>query len=485
MRRFYILILSVMWTPPLTAQPIITKIVVNGDILPGGAAVTFLNTAPFINASGNVSFTATAGGNFAMYRTMGTAIQRVVGIGDILPSETQPVDSFSFPIAFNSSGQTAFEAIYSNGSEGLYTATAVGIITPIARQGTASPGGGGNFGFFESLRQNEPGHVAFVASLPSGGSGIFSNASGSLTRVVRNGDAVPGGGVFGSFASVALNNNGDLAFDSAGIFTANSAGTLTKIARIGETFPGTSFTYDSFGSPRLNDAGTVLFGTTVQTPQGFRGGIVRAEAGSLSKVLLAGDPAPNSGGQTFDGQARDLSLNAAGNCAFIAGVTGGSGGFGVFNQIGGTLSKVALRGDAAPGTTSTFSTFGLITPINAGNRVAFTATLPLGGAVNSANDGGLWVQEPGGSLVLLVREGQLFDFDGAGPGTQMKTVSQISFEGSANLQQNGPIFWTDDDTLAYRISFTDGTRGVYTASFAPIPEPGLLLLGLLLFVHRK
>lgn len=81
---------------------------------------------------------------------------------------------------------------------------------------------------------NEQGTVAFSVDLDSGGYGIFINNGGAITTIVDN------KGVFSTFASYALNDNGTVAFTAdldklnletggRGIFTGNG-GAINTIA---------------------------------------------------------------------------------------------------------------------------------------------------------------------------------------------------------------------------------------------------------------
>src|SRR5206468_11528402 len=64
----------------------------------------------------------------------------------------------------------------------------------VARQGDPAPGApaGTTFGNLGSPSVNASGRVAFRAELPGGGSGIWSEGSGTLAPVAQAGDQAPG-----------------------------------------------------------------------------------------------------------------------------------------------------------------------------------------------------------------------------------------------------------------------------------------------------
>src|SRR5437867_11345068 len=141
--------------------------------------------------------------------------------------------------------------------------------------GTGRPApGGGAFDRFsvESLPivapVNDKGQVAFFATVVRGraGEGFFLASGTRITRVVADGDPVPGGGVFSGFGRhpiPALNNSGELAFAAAisgaraveGIFVASPRRARVG-ALAGATAPGIpSGTLAGGGLPALTDRG--------------------------------------------------------------------------------------------------------------------------------------------------------------------------------------------------------------------------------------
>src|SRR5260370_39416719 len=96
-------------------------------------------------------------------------------------------------------------------------------MSKVAANGGPAAGGG-------SLRNlrfpalNDGGQVVFASNFP-GGRGVFLSTSGTITRLVRNGDPAPGGGaVSTAFTSLSLHANGIAAFLATAIYGTNTSG---------------------------------------------------------------------------------------------------------------------------------------------------------------------------------------------------------------------------------------------------------------------
>jgi hypothetical protein len=336
--------------------------------------------------------------------------------------------------------------------------------------------------------------------------GIWSESSGTLALVAREGSQAPGtpaGANFSDFGNPVLNAAGQTAFvgflqtGSDGVISSNnsgiwseSSGSLALVVRKGDQAPGTSAgaNFASFSNAVLNAAGQIAFSGTLQTGSGgvtssndF--GIWSEDAGALTLVARAGNHAPGAPtGAKFD-VFSTLVLNAAGQSAFSGALQIGSGGVtlsndgGIWSEGSGSLALVAREGDQAPGALAgvTFSFFQ--SPVmNADGAVAFTAVL-AGSSVNSGNNFGLWAQDASGLLTMIVRTGDLFE---VAPST-LRTISTISFFGGSGGEDGRVMAFNDDFTLAFSAGFTDGSSGVFTAQLLTIvPEArAWLMLGLI------
>jgi hypothetical protein len=322
--------------------------------------------------------------------------------------------------------------------------TAVRVVAAI---GDPAPGGG-QFGGFtvESLPvlapTNSRGQVAFFATIHRGpgGEGFFLRSRDRVTRIAREGDAVPGVGAlsgFGRHPMPALNESGAVAFAAAvsggktveGIFL-SARGRLQPVALSGGSAPGVSSgTLSGVESPALNDRGDVVFLATVRRGRETLEAIYMREAGGkLRKVIAQGDPAPAGGsfagfgapvlnnkgvvgfaaavegkavpggiflatgdqvrmlvgagddtpiGGIFFKFSERLSLNDAGTVAFNAVLKDAPAAGGQFVVQAGRVLKVAVVGDAAPGG-GAFSHFGLWPGLNARGTLAFVASVDGG-----------------------------------------------------------------------------------------------------------
>jgi len=320
-------------------------------------------------------------------------------------------------------------------------------VRAVAAIGDPAPGGG-QFGGFtvESLPvlapTNSRGQVAFFATIHRGpgGEGFFLRSRDRVTRIAREGDAVPGVGAlsgFGRHPMPALNESGAVAFAAAlsggktveGIFL-SARGRLQPVALSGGSAPGVSSgTLSGVESPALNDRGDVVFLATVRRGRETLEAIyVREAGGKLRKVIAQGDPAPAGGsfagfgapvlnnkgvvgfaaaveGKAVPGgiflatgdQVRMLvgagddtpiggiffkfserfSLNDAGTVAFNAMLKDAPAAGGQFVVQAGRVLKVAVVGDAAPGG-GAFSHFGLWPGLNARGTLAFVASVDGG-----------------------------------------------------------------------------------------------------------
>jgi hypothetical protein len=163
---------------------------------------------------------------------------------------------------------------------------------------------------------------------------------------------------------------------------AADAPALRAVAVAGQPAPGGG-TFERFSIESqpivaaMNARGQIAFFATVLRGRASEGFFL-ASAGRISRVAAEGDAAP--GGGTFSGFGRHPvpSLNAAGDVAFAAAVTGGRTVEGVFVSTGGKLRAVAVAGGAAPGmAAATFASLDAPALADRGD-VAFLATLRRG-----------------------------------------------------------------------------------------------------------
>jgi hypothetical protein len=194
---------------------------------------------------------------------------------------------------------------------------------------------------------NDAGDVAFGAltSIPGRG-GVFVFSNGELTRRIREGDPVPGGGTIVEVGAVSMNAIGQIAFQAYlsedfidhGLFLFSPDGTVLPIARFGGQSPeGDQFVY--LQSPLVNAGGQVAFLSELGESLG---GAYLWSGDSIARVAGHGDPIDREP-KFLD--SSPLGIDGAGQVLFVADVFPGN--YGLF--LGNPTSVVARVGDPAPG----------------------------------------------------------------------------------------------------------------------------------------
>lgn len=350
----------------------------------------------------------------------------------------------------NDAGQTAFRCTLSGAgvdatNDGVILSEGSGNIGLVAREGDQAPGmtSGVLYGSLDQVLFNDSGQTAIRATLIGSGvdlsndQSVWSDRTGSLTLVSREGSQAPGtpdGVHFGRIMSssfIAMNNAGQTGFsilltgtgvdstNSSGIWSENS-GTLGLVARAGDHAPGTSngvnFSFFSSGNMNFNDTGQAAFqaglaGTGINSTN--NSGIWSEGSGSLALMARTGSPAPGTpSGVNFISFTNSTELNNSGKIAFAAnlvgtGVVSGTNSQGIWSDASGSLSLVVRAGDHAPGTpigVSFGTQFNFWDPVlNDAGQIAFIARV-TGAGVDSTNSDGIW-SGSSGSFGLVARAG--------------------------------------------------------------------------------
>lgn len=313
-----------------------------------------------------------------------------------------------------------------------------GTLTLLARAGHHAPGTGFGVDFAQIAPPllDERGHVAFLATLQGPGVdssnqvGIWTTRAGTLTRLVRGGQAAHGipGAVYYSIQDVVFGTEGHVAFiasiDAPGLPTADKGGlwvapdeTPILVARGGQPAPGTPFGtrfawVQLESEPVVNGAGDVAFqgrlqGTGVGPANDT--GLWLWRGGRLSLVAREGQAAPGlAPGHTFGSIEWRPGIDDAGDTAFISWLHHGNQTFAAswVKRAGQPLAPLFVAGDHAPGTASStaFSSFGRPS-FDCSGAITMTGRL-AGPGVDYSNDQGLWRQEPDGSTGLWLRTGR-------------------------------------------------------------------------------
>ena len=367
-----------------------------------------------------------------------------------------------------------------------------GTVTLVMTNQTA-PGtpAGAVFADFDAPALNNAGQLAFNATLqPSQGgvtanddTGLWVGSPTALTLAAREGYQAPDfspGVNFVALGAPALNAGGQLAFKAsfANNYDAIYAGAPASLSLVaftrGPASTGSGSYYRDLFTPRYNDLGQVIFGSTVTVGSGSSA--VRKD------ILFAGTPSDlhavveeNSMGLgTPVGAAMgplELTfpvINASGQFAFKAHMVQGIGGISADNDSGiwvGTTDGqgittnliAAQEGTQAPDLPAgaTFNEDLRLYHMNAAGEVIFFGRLNQGsGGVSSFSDEGIWAGAPG-NVHLVAREG---DF---GPGT----ITGFSHFEDPVLNASGQTAFfaeVEDATFARYGSVWTGTAGNLT-----------------------
>jgi hypothetical protein len=293
-------------------------------------------------------------------------------------------------------------------------------IRRIAVTGQAAPNGGVFDRFsVESLPIvapiNSKGQVVFFASVVRGraSEGFFLTTGTRTSKLVADGDAVPGGGVFSGFGRhplPTLNDAGELAFAATitgaraveGVFVASPRG-IRAVALAGGAAPDiSSGTFANLDTPSINNRGEVAFLAIVRRGRESIEAIYLQSGGKTRKVVAQGDPAPAGG--TFAGFGPP-SLSGSGLIGFAAVVEGRAVPGGVFVAKAGAIKMLVGAGEDTPDG-GIFAKISERVAVNEAGTVAFNAILkaaPLSGAIYVIDDrvrkvAGLGEPAPGGGV---------------------------------------------------------------------------------------
>jgi len=331
-----------------------------------------------VSDNGTVAFWATldAGGEGIFYGIGGA----VTTAADTSAGPAGGFSNLGENPSISSTGVIGFSGTPTGGSNSVYSRnTAGGSVNPVAAPG----------GIVASIPNNPTynanNQAAFRAFRTGGGEGIYRAGTGGLVEIVF-GDNVPGGSDFDTFATTpGINSSGMVAFQAryfgaanSGVFIGNGTGGVTTIAdSFGSTFS------NSFGSPDINDSGSVVFRAGLDAGGS---GIFLATGTTITTVIDSSGIFSSFG--TGD-------INNDGLIAYSA--TLDAGGTGIYLGDG---TRVIGTGDALFG--STVTNVGFAHGLNNDGNIAFVYRL-----ANGTQGVALAVPEPGSAAALLVTAGVL------------------------------------------------------------------------------
>jgi hypothetical protein len=492
-----------------------TKVALEGETAPGTEPGTvfaplddsYLPTFPALDHSGAISFVAIVAGpavtpsnRTGIWSWSAGTLARVVRAGEVAPERPAGSTFASFPLDFAlvpptaGGGKLAFGATVSGGGAGFANDEGMwvlgeGELRLIAGEGDPAPGlPAGVLLYAPALSVvDRTGHVLLACRLGGPGTNsendeaFWSDRTGSLAALLREGDAAPGmpqGVVFGgagqyvgtgyTFGSMAWSADSKLAiqasvtgpgvttFDNEAVFV-ERAGVLTRLAREGDAAPGGgefggNTVIAQFGGLTVNRLEHAAFTARVGVNGTTTYGLWSTHTGALALVARPGLPAPGTADDF--GYVTEGRLSDGGRIAFGASLADGGTPVrkGLWWDQAGSLAPVLLPGDGAPGRPGvTFESLVSILAFDAAGRLAFTAALedPTSGARTA-----LYQVDTSGEVDEVVATGEAFDVQGSsGPGSDLGEVAAVRFGG---MDETG--------ALAIHLDFHDGRFGIYRVS---------------------
>ncbi len=437
--------------------------------------------------------------------------------GSQAPGEPAGVDynGFGNP-AYSGSGVYGFEAgltgtgITSSVNSAIFLGSPTSLLPAVQKGASAAGTPGDVFTFLSAPGVAANNNFAFFAEIGGGDvvgttnySGLWGGTPGNLSLLFRKGSPAAGtsGAAYSSFGDPVISDNGLVAAEvnltggdvsgstnNAGIYTATST-SVNLIARKGSSVPGLgSDLYGGLGDPTISPNGIVawegaLSGGDVSGTTNNAAIFTAVPANPVTVAVRKGvTVAPGTVGGDVFSFLGDPDVNASGQIAFYANVTGGDAVAGVNDEgvwagPAGSLSLIARRGESAPDTLDTFNSFQdpIIGP---DGSTAFISTLTGSDVVTGTggNDVGLFAGT-GDDLQLIVRKGESFAVDPSNPNSAIEDVAGIDLINDSS------------GVVAYYLDFTDGSSGEYLSTVPSVPEPvtgmGMLVGGMVLMGRRK
>jgi hypothetical protein len=506
--------------PVIAALPFRT-VALSGQPAPGappGVVFTGFDDA-IINENGTVVFDAGLSGPgvtvihpsnaYGIWKEEARVISKVVRAGEQavgLPSGT----NYYLPGAFHvdAYGRVTFEAEAPDVSTHAIFSEANGSLHLVVRETEQFTGQPADIRFngLSSKSVNENGNLAFISlisgpGLPAGSYGIFTDRSGQLELVIKDEDSAPGipGARILQLSAPFFNDHGVLSIHgryTGGVFPNDHAiwteqsGMFSLLARSGQAPGGlpTGVVFGPLDDPRINNAGQVMFHGALTGP-----GITSAndqalwlhEAGQFKLIAREGSAAAGIADGTNHGSTRYAYLNGAGEATFVGTLTGSAvnpqNDSALWSQRGDSIALIAREGDRAPGTPAgvTFGDFSRLGAdsafqVNNNSQVAFHVKLS-GPGVTAVNDTGIWATDLTGDLRLVAREGDLFDVNDDPMIEELRTVFLTKLAGGGGGEDGDSTAFNDAGELAFALTFTDNSGGVFVTSTA-VPEPSIGLM---------
>jgi hypothetical protein len=332
------------------------KVLVTGDDLPGGTHAGLAFGQPRINNQSQVAILArndsTGTPGIYLMSLDAPSPAPVVRFGDPWPgSSTATFGGINGNIAFNDKGSVAFMANSpSPSAQGLFVGSADGPPRKLAQTGDPAPIGTVNQ-FLAPFKINAAGQVAFVAnyggSAGSGSAVILGSASQPVRTVATTGSVAPGTGnqKFAQFNPVALdlNGSGQVAFLSylccsetfAGWFLGTADAPPVPKLVVGQDLPGGGHAGNLSAVNRIGvlaDSGELAVLADGNGDSSRPQIVVSGKDGTLRKVAVDADPAPGTDAQ-FGKIFPFLTATPSGRFVFTSMLANGSPKAGLFISV--------------------------------------------------------------------------------------------------------------------------------------------------------
>jgi len=412
---------------------------------------------------------------------------------------------------------TLTKALALMGAAGLVATVHAGDVdaTIVALSGDQAPGldPGVTFDFFDLARLDDAGHVLFAADVAgedvddlTNGT-IYSDRTGTLSLLVREGDQAPFGNLvlYESLTSPAFNGSGLYAFGAAldinagpeettvGLFQELEQGFLVPFALDGTTAPGDVILMNLTPAP-FNDLGQSAFVATDGAGLWVTGG-----DDGLIPIALAGETLVGMPKGTQVMHLSTPTLAADGNVAFHASYElPANEGPELLHGLWATgegLLKLAAEDDQAPGFDEgvTFDEVTRTPSIVAGGLAAFFAKVK-GPGIDTSNDGAIWTGIPG-EIETVAREGEdAPDIDGA---VFSRLEGRVALAGAGAVafaahvtgdevttQDNSGIWAGTPGSLSLLVREGDGVPGSPDLTFGTFSTPSMTDSGYVAFTAQ-
>lgn len=507
-----VLLALIMAPAAVQGQMSIRTVALSGDQCPGAqSGTTFGNLSyanhlfqpgPAINSAGQVAFLIDSDCGKAIF-SEGRGSLTIVARQDQLIDGTNSLIYFGSGPRLSDNGDVFFQSSINNyNSSAVIVSDSGGPLHLSVRAGpggTALPGTPpgtylryfGAFDVSQSPNVSRNGHMTFHGIMNDSNIGLWGGREGELGLHSYSGMHVPGGPPEHYFNiprehlfAHSVNDQGQVAFeDDWGIYITTPGSARLVMPEQSELpgFPGHQFV--NLRNPMLNNSGDLMIiGTAINIGDSILA--YNGQTGAIRNVAVTGiTPAPGqSPGVTVSPYDMEAAINGRGQVAFRGQLSGP--GITTANRDGfwaedlqGFLRLRVQTGMQAPGfepgVQFAASGLGSFISINANGYAVMGASI----VVNGSNKPGYWAGNPDtGELSPILMRGQTIEVR---PG-DVRTIEFAFFANSlgtgfmsSGSQDGLPSALNDNNQAAFRVSFTDGSSGIFVVT---IPEPTTLVL---------